>query len=186
MEPEPLVYASDRTAWRDWLAANRRSARQAWLVYYKKASGRARVPYGDAVSEALCFGWIDSTIRSLDHDRFAQRFTPRRPGSAYSQPNRERLRRLVARGLVAPDVLPSVEAVLAEPFEEPADVLATLRQDAGGWVFFQATPPEYQRIRLAFVADARDLPAEFGKRLRHLRRMNAAGKHFGHGIEEFY
>jgi len=74
-------------------------------VYYKKHTGEPRIPYNDAVEEALCFGWIDSTVKSVDEDRYAQRFSLRNPKSPYSQANKERLRWLVKQGKVVDGVL---------------------------------------------------------------------------------
>jgi len=87
---------------------------------------------------------------------------------------------------VASALLPTVEAVLREHFEAPEDVLAVVQEDAVGWVHFQRYSPAYQRIRLAYVAAARDRPEEFGKRLRHLLRRNAKDRQFGHGIETYF
>jgi uncharacterized protein YdeI (YjbR/CyaY-like superfamily) len=176
----------DRASWRAWLQEHHRNTPEIWLIYHRKATGKPRVSYNDAVEEALCFGWIDSTLKGLDAERLAQRFSPRRSGSSYSQPNRERLRRLVAAGRVASDVLPSVETILREPFEAPDDLLAVMKEDPVGWAFFQRCSPAYQRIRIAFVAAARARPADFQKRLRHLVRMNAKERQFGHGIETYF
>jgi uncharacterized protein YdeI (YjbR/CyaY-like superfamily) len=186
MEITQTLYVPDRASWRDWLQEHYRSTPEVWLIYYRKAAGNPRVAYNEAVEEALCFGWIDSTLKGLDTERLAQRFSPRRSGSSYSQPNRERLRRLVAAGKVASDVLPSVETILREPFEAPADLLAVLKEDPEGWAFFQRCSPAYQRIRIAFVEAARARPEDYQKRLRHLVRMNVKERQFGHGIETYY
>src|SRR2546425_12755131 len=83
---------------RRWLARHAKREKEIWLVYPKKASGRTRISYNDAVDEALCFGWIDSINKPLGTDRYAQRFTPRRPNSKLSAMNRERApRRRAAR-----------------------------------------------------------------------------------------
>jgi uncharacterized protein YdeI (YjbR/CyaY-like superfamily) len=186
MEITRTLYVPDRAGWRAWLNEHHRSEPEVWLVYYRKAAGRPRVAYNDAVEEALCVGWIDSIVKPLDAERFSQRFSPRRSGSAYSQPNRERLRRLLDAGLLADPVLAEARALLAEPFVLPDDVLRALRSDAAGWAHFQRCSPAYQRIRIAFVEAARARPAEFEKRLNHLLRMNARDRQFGHGIETFY
>ena len=85
---------------RDWYERNYRSASEMWLVNPSKASGRPGVSYNDAVEVALCYGWIDSVRRRHDDDSTVQRYSPRRRGSGYSQPNIERLRRLRDDGLV--------------------------------------------------------------------------------------
>jgi uncharacterized protein YdeI (YjbR/CyaY-like superfamily) len=88
MATRKTLYLVDRTEWRRWLRKNYKTETEIWLVYYKKDSGKPRIAYNDAVEEALCFGWIDSTVRSLDKERFAQRFSPRKPKSGYSQAKR--------------------------------------------------------------------------------------------------
>jgi uncharacterized protein YdeI (YjbR/CyaY-like superfamily) len=80
-----LLYVSDRKEWRAWLKRHHKSETEIWLVYFKAHSGQPRIPYNDAVEEALCFGWIDSKVKGLDRDRFAQRFSVRNPKTPYSQ-----------------------------------------------------------------------------------------------------
>ena len=82
-----LFYAKDRRAWRAWLAKHHRAKTEVWLVYYRKDSGKPRIPYNDAVEEALCYGWIDSTLMKVDRERFAQRFSPRKAKSSLSPMN---------------------------------------------------------------------------------------------------
>jgi uncharacterized protein YdeI (YjbR/CyaY-like superfamily) len=178
--------APDRAAWRSWLQEHYRSEKEVWLIYYRARSGKPSIPYNDAVEEALCFGWIDSVIKTLDAERRAQRFSPRRPGSPYSQPNQERLRWLIERGLVAPDVLANLGDVSAERYRFPPDILQALRANPQAWRHFEGFSPSYQRIRVAFVDAARKRPAEFQKRLDHLVRMTEQGKQFGYGIEKYY
>src|SRR3989442_11748515 len=78
MEIGTTLYVKDRRQWRAWLARHHKTAPEIWLIYYKKHSGRPRIPYSDAVEEALCYGWIDSITKPVDEDRWAQRFSPRR------------------------------------------------------------------------------------------------------------
>src|SRR5437879_12967144 len=93
-------YARNRKEWRAWLARHHRTAPEIWLVYYKKDSGKPRIPYNNAVDEALCYGWIDSILKSIDSRCFAQRFSPRRSTSKLSAMHRQPVRRLhVAKAL---------------------------------------------------------------------------------------
>lgn len=186
MDITETLYVATREAWRDWLAAHHEEAREIWLVSYRKHTGRPSVLYNDAVEEALCFGWIDSTRKGIDEERYAQRYTPRRPKSAYSQPNKERLARLLAQGRVLPSVAERLGDVRPEAFEIPDDILAALRADEAAWAFFRATSPSYQRIRAIYVDGARSRPEEFAKRLSRLVEMSAKGKQFGYGIESYY
>ena len=186
MEITRTLHVSDRESWRAWLEANHRTERDVWLVYPRKQTGEPRIPYNDAVEEALCFGWIDSTLKSLDADRLAQRFSPRRPGVPYSQPNRERLRRMIEQGRVAPDVLEKVAGLDLDGFEFPPDIMLALQANEAAWRNFREFSGSYQRIRVAFIDDARSRPEEFEKRLRHFVRMTAKNRRFGHGIESYY
>jgi uncharacterized protein YdeI (YjbR/CyaY-like superfamily) len=94
---EKLLYVSTRKDWRKWLEKNNSSEKEIWLVYYKKNSGKDRIPYNDAVEEALCFGWIDSIIRRIDDDKYAQKFTPRNDKSKWSELNKKRVEKLIAQ-----------------------------------------------------------------------------------------
>src|SRR5689334_11985878 len=88
------IYASDRNQWREWLAKNHLTSLGVWLIYYKVKSGQPSVRYSEAVKEALCFGWIDSKVKSLDENRYQQIFTPRRPKSAWSKLNKQYIEEL--------------------------------------------------------------------------------------------
>src|SRR3970040_1036039 len=100
MEITESIYLKDRKAWRAWLKKHHARKREIWLIYYKKGSGHPRVDYADAVEEALCFGWIDSIVKTMDEHRYAQRFKPRKAGSNWSGPNLERVKRLTAAGVM--------------------------------------------------------------------------------------
>jgi uncharacterized protein YdeI (YjbR/CyaY-like superfamily) len=93
-----MVYASDRTCWRQWLEQNHQQAIGVWLVYYKIKSGKLSVQYSEAVKEALCFGWIDSKVQSLDEERYRQIFTPRKPKSVWSKLNKQYVEELIFQG----------------------------------------------------------------------------------------
>ena len=184
-EPEKL-YVATREAWRHWLGENYRTANEIWLLYPRKNSGIPRIPYNDAVEEALCFGWIDSITKGIDEERYSQRFTPRKPRSNYSQTNKERLRRMIAQGKVMPDVLSIIGDLLEELFHFPADIEAALRANEQVWENFQRYSGSYQRIRIAYVDARRNKPEEFEKRLQHLLRMTERDKQFGFGIGDYY
>jgi uncharacterized protein YdeI (YjbR/CyaY-like superfamily) len=87
-----------REGFRRWLAAHHKTRNEIWLVQYKKAAHKPSINYVDAVEEALCFGWIDSMEKSLDKERFATRFTRRRPKSNWTDANKDRARKLIAAG----------------------------------------------------------------------------------------
>ncbi len=181
------LYVPGRKEWRDWLKKHAKSEKEIWLVYYKKHTGKLRIPYNEAVEEALCFGWIDSIVKSIDEDRFAQRFSPRNPKSSYSQANKERLRELIRQGQVAKDVLATLGDVAEEEFEIPPDILKAIRANKAAWGNFQRFSKSYIRIRLAYIDGSRNRPEEFKKRLNHFVQMTEKNRQFGFGgIEKYY
>lgn len=180
------LYVYKRADWRDWLAKHHAGEPDVWLVSYRKATGKPSLNYNDAVEEALCFGWIDSTRRGIDELSYAQRFSPRRPGSAYSQTNKERMARLIERGVVLPEVIDQAGDIRPEVFEIPSDIVYALQAEPGAWAFFWSTSPSYQRIRAAYVHHARTRGAEFEKRLAKLVRECARKTQYGHHIESYY
>ena len=97
MDITKTLYAAKRAEWRKWLKQNYKTEKEIWLVFYKKSSGKPRIEYNDAVEEALCFGWIDSTVKKIDDESFAQRFSRRNPKTGYSQSNKERLSKVNRR-----------------------------------------------------------------------------------------
>jgi uncharacterized protein YdeI (YjbR/CyaY-like superfamily) len=186
MEVTKTLYVTDRDDWRNWLEEHYTDESEIWLVYPRKETGKPRIPYNDAVEEALCFGWIDSIVRNIDQERFAQRFTPRKPNSSYSQTNKERLKKLIKQGKIIPDVLASLGNVDLESFDYPEDIMAALRENEQAWKNFQSYSGSYKRIRIAYIDGARDRPGEYEKRLQHLLKMTEQNKQFGHDIEDYY
>src|SRR3954469_12279951 len=144
MEVTKTLYVTDREEWRAWLEEHHATEPDVWLVYYRKDSGKARIPYNDAVEEALCFGWIDSTYKDIGDGQFAQRFSPRKANSPFSPMNKERARRLIEQGRMAQAGLDKLGDALAEEFEVPADILERLRADEVVWENFQQFPESYK------------------------------------------
>lgn len=185
VDPKPLLRVKGRAYWRRWLRDHQGSTGGCWLLLVS-ADGRTLVEYNAAVEEALCYGWIDSTVRRLEDGSRAQRFTPRRANSPVSEMNRARVRRLVRQrrmtkaGLAA---LPDVDAWLEPPpLVVPKDIKEAL-QHGEAWEKFQAFPEAYRRIRVGWIEMARKRPEEFRKRLSHLVRMTRQGKRFGMVLE---
>jgi uncharacterized protein YdeI (YjbR/CyaY-like superfamily) len=173
--------------WRAWLKAHHASAKEIWLAYYRAGSGQARVSYNDAVDEAICFGWIDSQMKNVDRDRFAQRFTPRRPGSPISELNLARARRLIKLGKMAPAGRQALDAVLKAQggalkpgaLKIAPDILKAMKEDPAVWKNFRAFPKAYQRIRIAWIEGGRGRPPIFQTRLRYFLKMTGQNKQYG-------
>ncbi len=94
------IYAKDRSEWRKWLEKNHATSSDVWLIYYKTGSGKPSVSYDEAVEEALCFGWIDSRVNTLDDERYRQVFSSRKPKSSWSKLNKQRVEQLIQNGLM--------------------------------------------------------------------------------------
>lgn len=91
-------YAESLSVWHNWLIENSRAETEIWLLFYKKGSGKPCISYEDSIEEALCFGWVDSLIRNLDAESHVRKFTPRNPGSKWSQVNIARAEKLISQG----------------------------------------------------------------------------------------
>lgn len=157
-----------RSEWRQWLEEHHASETEIWFVFYKKHTGVANVAYGDAVEEALCFGWIDSLVKRLDDDRYAQKFTPRRPGSVWSEPNKARVERMIAQGRMAEPGLRLVnEAKASGEWENrherpkadvdlvPEELQAALNANPAAAETFQALAPTYRKQYILWIATAK-------------------------------
>src|SRR2546429_5450566 len=148
------AHARNRREWRAWLARHHKTAHEIWLIYYKKHSGKPRVSYNDAVDEALCYGWIDSTLKPTDADCYAQRFSPRRPTSRLSEMNRERVRRLIAARRMTRAGLERIRHVFDHEqdikklvWRLPPEFRGRLRADPIVWARFTRFPVSNRRIR---------------------------------------
>ncbi len=186
MDLGKTLYVSKRKAWRAWLLRNHAKAKDIWLVYYKKHTGRPRIPYDDAVEEALCFGWIDSTVKRVDADRTAQRFSPRRATSELSQLNIERIRKLIAEEKMTSAGLEAI-AHAFDPEKDkigtlniPGDILGPLKANKAAWKNFQGFPEAYKRIRISYISGRKRHGLEmFNKSLEYFIRMTAMNKKIG-------
>lgn len=183
-----IKYFDNRKDWRKWLTDNFETACEVWFVFPCKSAGKKSIIYNDAVEEALCFGWIDSTIKSLDKEHKIQRFTPRKPKSAYSQANKERLKWLLENKMIHPKCEDKIRTVLSDPFIFPNDITDRLKEDKIVWKNYQHFSDTYKRIRIAYIEAARKRPEEFKKRLNNFINKTKENKTitgFG-GIEKYY
>jgi len=187
MDIGKTLYAHDRYTWRRWLEANFDKEKEIWLIYPSKESGKPRIPYNDAVEEALCFGWIDSNVKNLDEYSSAQRFSPRNPNSEYSQANKERLKWLMKEGKVHLSMQIAVQRALEKEFSFSVDILDAIKENRKAWENYQNFSPAYQRIRIAYIEGARNRPDEFKRRLNNFIKMSEQNKLIGFGgIEKYY
>jgi uncharacterized protein YdeI (YjbR/CyaY-like superfamily) len=184
--PDHPIYFTSPDELREWFDANHETATELWLGSYKKATGRPTVTWSEAVDEALCVGWIDSVRYSLDPERSAQRFTPRRKGSNWSAVNIAKIKALTEAGRMKPAGLAVFEArtearsaiysyeqrhlAALDPDED-----AAFRANEEAWTRFQALPPSYRRTAIYWVVTAKK-PETRVRRLATLIEDSAAGR----------
>lgn len=102
MEIGETIYVITADDFRKWLIQNHKEKKEIWLIQYRKATKKPSINYVDAVEEAICFGWIDGLEKSMDIERYALRFSPRRPKSNWTNTNKERARRMISEGRMTP------------------------------------------------------------------------------------
>ncbi len=181
-------YFTEKQSWREWLEDNFETKDEIWLEYPLKKTGKKRILYNDAVEEALCFRWIDNTVKSLDEETTIQRFCKRRKNSSFSQPNVERLKWLFENNLIHNSIKDEVSKIIQEEFVFPEDIIKRLKSDKDVWKNYQNFSESYKRIRIAYIDSARKRPDEFEKRLNNFiskTKENKQIKGFG-GIEKYY
>ena len=151
------MFFEDRRGWRAWLRSHHNRETEAWVAHLKKGSTRQGLPYEEGVEEALCYGWIDGLTRSRDADYFLQRYTPRKPGSIWSESNKARVEKLIHRGRMTAAGMQKVEAAKAngqwdaaaqreDPAWIPPGLRAALVRRAGALDAFRALPPSLRQM----------------------------------------
>jgi uncharacterized protein YdeI (YjbR/CyaY-like superfamily) len=159
------VLVTSRGEWRGWLASNADTSPGIWLVTYKRASGLPSPTYDDIVEECLCFGWIDSTVRSRDDRTAMQLVTPRKPRSTWSAVNKARLEHLIPSGLMTERGMRAIEVAKengswgqldsVERLEVPQDLADALDAVPAAREFFDGMPPGARKQNLWFVVSAK-------------------------------
>lgn len=150
---------------RRWLQANHRTGDELWVGYYKKATKKASVTWEETVEEALCVGWIDGIRKSVDHESYTIRFTPRKAKSVWSQRNIDMVERLKAEGRMQPEGLaayafkdehPDSGYAVATMEGELTEAMVTAFQaHSDAWAFYQAQPAGYRRHSARWVTSAK-------------------------------
>jgi len=188
LKPHDIVFFASQDELRDWFDANHTTATELWLGQYRKSTGRPTIAWSEAVDEALCVGWIDGVRYSLDGERFAQRFTPRRKGSNWSAINVGKVADLTAQGRMRPAGLAAFEARTPEKtavysYEREVAAFtghedARFRSDAAAWADWERRSPSYRRAVTHWVVSAKR-PETRARRLDQLIGASAAGQVVG-------
>jgi hypothetical protein len=172
---DKIVQPHNRHEWRKWLSDHHNTENYCWLVTTKNHP----VSYLDAVEEALCFGWIDSTKKKYDDTQTGQRFSPRKKNSNWTELNKERVRRLDKLGLMTEagkKVLPDMKA---ESFTIHESILAELRQDETLYTNFLALPELYVRIKIDNIQSVMDDEKLYHQRLDKFIEHTRMNKLYG-------
>lgn len=163
--PPNSVHPKTLAEWRKWLVENHARTEGVWLVSYKKATGKLRFDFNEAVEEALCFGWIDSKGNKVDDERSMVWFTPRKQGTGWSRINKERIERLIETGRMSAAGRAKVEAAkqdgswnaldAVEALEIPSDLEKAFSKNKTARGYFEAFPRSVKRAILEWISCAK-------------------------------
>lgn len=178
----PSLNLGSVRAWREWLEDNHQRSDGVWLVIRRSSKGKQPLTQLEALEEALCFGWIDSLMRPVDEEHFMKLFTPRRPGSTWSQRNLDLARRLISEGRMhqaGAEVIDWQQEGWEKEFDTPPkDLVHALKRNEAAWKNFDEMPQNRKRIHVHFVVDAkRDETRR--KRIEQVVKLLAKGKWLG-------
>lgn len=180
MNELPRLYLKSRNEWRAWLKKYHNKKNVIWLVYYKKHTAKPTIAYEEAVEEALCFGWIDSTIKRIDKDRYVQKFTPRRRKSRWSFLNIQRARKMIQQRKMTKAGLVFYKEIMKKPIKDtrtagrkkvtiPKDLKEALTKNKKAYRNFKNFAPSYQKMYIGYVGAAKKAET----RKRRIRRVVA-------------
>lgn len=184
LDDRPRFHPETREEWRSWLAEHHATEPGVWLVSWRRATGRPSLPYEDVIEEALCFGWVDSTARTLDEERSMLLMAPRRPTSTWARTNKERVERLLDAGLMRPAGIAAVETAKAngswtvldsvEALEVPDDLAAALDAEPGARAAYEGFSPSNRKAILWWVTSAKR-PETRQRRIAETARLATQG-----------
>lgn len=182
-------YFKNRASWHKWLLENYDKADEVWLVYYKKKTEKPTISYNDAVEEALCFGWIDGKVNTIDTEKYMQRYTPRRTGSVWSEINLKRVKKLIKEGRMTKVGLAAAKPVLsgkikAEPgtfptTQMPKELEKALKKDKIAWDNFNNFPPSTKKMFYYGILSAKREETK-EKRIQKAIRVGVENNKFGY------
>lgn len=157
-------YFKTRALWRRWLAKNHKTKKEIWLLYYKKHTGKPSMVISEGVEEALCYGWIDTTLKRLDDERFILRYTPRRKGSVWSDVNKDRVKKLIKKGKMTKAGLEAIKGVDLDSREiklseldlgVPSDFKKALGENEAAKKGFISLAPSYKKMYIWWITSAK-------------------------------
>lgn len=160
------LFCKNRNEWRAWLEQNHSLYKEIWLIYYKKHTKKPTVSYNDAVEEALCFGWIDSLVKSIDTETYMQKYTPRKPKSVWSLANVKRVAKMIKENKMTQAGLDIIEIAKNNgqwdkayssktQFEIPQELLKALKANPTAFKNFYNFPPSSQNNYVGWILSAK-------------------------------
>ncbi len=185
MDERDAHFFASVVEFRSWLEQHHESATEAWIGFWKKASGRGGLTYAESVDEGLCFGWIDGLTRTIDAERYAIRFTPRRKGSNWSEVNIRRVAELTAEGRMTAagqrafelrrPPAPGTYTYETRPADLPDEYAGIFRRNDAAWQFWSAQRASYRKSMTWWVVQAKRDDTRL-RRLDALIAESAAGR----------
>ncbi|MGD2085491.1 MAG: YdeI/OmpD-associated family protein [Candidatus Aminicenantes bacterium] len=183
------LHVSNREDWRQWLEKNHDKEKEVWLIFYKKRTGKPSIPYDDAVEEALCLGWIDSIIKRIDDEKYARKFTPRKPDSKWSELNKKRVKKMIREGQMTEVGLALIDAAkksgkwgqdISHPkeFAIPPEVIQAISANKKAWENFNNLAPSYKKQYIGWITTAKKEETK-ERRLKEAVEILAQGKKLG-------
>lgn len=160
------IFCKNRDEWRTWLEHNHNLIKEIWLIYYKKHTKKATVVYNEAVEEALCFGWIDSTIKSINEDTYMQKYTPRNDNSMWSLVNKNRVKKLIREKKMTKAGLEKIEAakkngkwekayMSKDKLKMPENLVEALKKNPIALTNFENFSPSNRKIYIGWILSAK-------------------------------
>jgi uncharacterized protein YdeI (YjbR/CyaY-like superfamily) len=183
------LYIINRDKWRAWLEANHTTAKEIWLIIYKKHTGKPGISLEEAVEEALCFGWIDGVLRPIDDEKYALRYSPRKKGSIWSEVNKRRVRKLIKQGRMTEAGLAKIREAKTngewhaathreDTTNIPADLKKALKTNQQTWRNFESLAPSQKKMFLYWITSAKTDKTR-QRRIQETVRLVAENKKLG-------
>jgi uncharacterized protein YdeI (YjbR/CyaY-like superfamily) len=180
------LQVTSRADWRAWLEKNHKKEKEVWLIHYKKHTGKATLTYDDAIEEALCYGWVDGLLRSLDNERYILRYSPRRKKSIWSELNKKRANRMIKQGQMTQAGLAKIReakkngewakaTVRDDPKQIPADLKKVLAANPSARKNFENFPPSSQKQYIWWITEAKKAETR-GRRISETVRRSEQNK----------
>ncbi|UTW66313.1 YdeI/OmpD-associated family protein [bacterium SCSIO 12643] len=178
-------YPESQADWRRWLEENHQSKQSIWLIYYRQSTNKPSLSWSEAVDEALCFGWIDSTKKTIDKERYMQYFTKRKPGSTWSKVNKDKVAQLIDKKLMMKAGFDSIQIAkengtwsLLDDVENlivPEDLRCALNKHKSAMEFFESQSKTIRKGMLYWVTVAKR-PETRKKRITEIVKSAANGE----------